>query len=204
MSIFSLLSPMFFFSQIPPPPSPQLRCQYLCKGLYVLDGDTKLWYFVCKTLTHWFWCRILKCVYIFCARFMLVLLSDHHSLKNEKVLERRPQQEEFHNLVQKLKQYHYRFRQYFRRTVVEFKALSGSSSPEETTVHTNYSKTISDIWASHLWKSWNEFSRWIRPFVKRRRKSQFSNTVPETNFRLESSYAGFEWRFLSIRIWSVT
>ncbi|KAL2099475.1 hypothetical protein ACEWY4_003869 [Coilia grayii] len=58
------------------------------------------------------------------------------------LLERRRQQGEFHQLIQELKLYHDRFRQYFRMSVAEFEALLAVLGPHLRRQHTNYREPI--------------------------------------------------------------
>ena len=54
------------------------------------------------------------------------------------LLERREQHGEFHQLIQELKLYHDRFRQYFRMSLAEFEALLAILGPDLMKQHTNY------------------------------------------------------------------
>ncbi|KAL2096763.1 hypothetical protein ACEWY4_005970 [Coilia grayii] len=58
------------------------------------------------------------------------------------LLERRRPQGEFHQLIQELKLYHDRFRQYFRMSVAEFEALLAVLGPHLRRQHTNYREPI--------------------------------------------------------------
>ncbi len=59
------------------------------------------------------------------------------------ILRRRPEHGEFYHLIQELRLYHGRFRQYFRLTVEQFEALLGMLVPYIHRQYTNYHQPVS-------------------------------------------------------------